>query len=441
MDNTTYDPPSKVRATELLENCQLALKRNDITAVALGKAIRRRYPPPIVKNCKETAPDGKRYNCYGNIRMTKIPPLERQVFEVDRNDPLNEENQDLYILDGKPIRTTNDKEEDGRQYGIVAAEGKNEQTAIDNPSSFKDECIERNEILFIKRERDQLFLKISKIATPKLYVTNGEIEQKTRINPKNLTILKEVGRGSYGIVYMGKLSRSDRVNDSMVAVKCPIDKSNADVVKSFYRELKILNYMRLSKLENVQFLLGAIFDDSQGVLDKIVTTFVGVNSEPTALNRVLAKDIKYNFTLSKFLKFSQSLCKTLLSLHSTGLLHNDLKSNNVLVRFPDISAVIIDFGRACLIHESKKKKAMREQTQCPWVAPEVNKQLCAPSVYSDIFSVGYILQNSVEKMAHCGSLAKLTQLAEKCLCMEPTSRPSLSFMEMQLCTLPEFHLE
>ena len=73
--------------------------------------------------------------------------------------------------------------------------------------------------------------------------------------------------------------------------------------------------------------------------------------------------------------------------------------------------------------------------------PEVNKQLCAPSVYSDIFSIGYILQNSVEKMAHRGSLAKLTQLAEKCLCMEPTSRPSLSFMEMQICTLPEFHLE
>ncbi len=104
--------------------------------------------------------------------------------------------------------------------------------------------------MFVKRERDQLFRSISKIVTSKLYITNGEIEQKTRINPKNLTILQEVGRGSYGIVYMGKLSHSSRVNDLMVAVKCPIDKSNSDVVKSFNRELKILNYMHLSKLEN-----------------------------------------------------------------------------------------------------------------------------------------------------------------------------------------------
>lgn len=373
--------------------------------------------------------------------MVKTPSLKTQAFKVDRNDPLNEENQDFPILDGKHVQTKNEKEKDGRQNDIVALESNKEQIAIDTQSNFKDQCIENNEILFIKRERDQLFRNISKIATSKLYITNGEIKQKTRINPKNLSILKEVGRGSYGIAYMGKLSRSDRVNDSMVAVKCPIDQSNSDVIKSFYRELKILNYMRLSKLENVQFLLGAIFDDSQGILEKIVTTFVGINSEPTALNRVLAKEAKYNFTLSKFLRFSQSLCKTLLSLHSIGLLHNDLKSNNVLVRFPEISAVIIDFGRACLIHESKKKKVMREQTQCPWVAPEVNKQLCAPSVYSDIFSVGYILQNSVKNMAHCGSLAKLTQLADKCLCMEPSSRPSLSFMEMQIYTLPEFHLE
>eukprot|EP00112_Aurelia_sp_Birch-Aquarium-sp1_P002180 Seg1234.14 transcript_id=Seg1234.14/GoldUCD/mRNA.D3Y31 product="Cell division control protein 2 2" protein_id=Seg1234.14/GoldUCD/D3Y31 len=293
---------------------------------------------------------------------------------------------------------------------------------------------------FAFKERDDLLVEMSKINEKKIFISNTAIIEKTRIRESDITTLNEIGRGSYGVVYKGILRRSDRTYETAVAIKCIKDVHNPHMTQANIREIKILHFLRVMKTAQVQYLYGAIFDEEKKLPLKVVTWFVGKDRESTTLSKVLSSDSKFELTVVEFLKFCHSLCCGLLSIHKHGILHNDLKPNNVLVCLEDSSARIIDFGRSCLLHNAKIKSAKRDQSVVYWIAPEVNNCSFAPTVYSDVFSLGYVLNYGILKFPECDSLKKLKLIASQCQSPEPFCRPPIRFIEHSIANLPEMYI-
>ena len=119
------------------------------------------------------------------------------------------------------------------------------------------------------------------------------------------------------------------------------------------------------------------------------------------------------------------------SLHASGFLINDLKSDNVLLIIVNgsIRAKIIDFGHATFqnqqayvyrLSEEEKRRYVHEGLY-RHVAPEVALDGEQPTTKSDIFQVGQILK----KMGHVLKLDLLYVLGSSCCHDDPTMRPTL----------------
>ena len=397
--NIVADPNGKLLTAAAIRKCNIDLQRNDISMQYLGRIIAEVHPYRIRTNEKKRKGEEKRQNVYYKIRMLSKSPASDEV-----------------VVNSEP-------REDPEKL----------PSALPEQSSF-------NYNTFVLKERDDLLIEISKINEKRIFSSNTEIIEKTRMQGSDITTLHEIGRGSYGVAYKGILRRSNRAYETAVAIKCIKDGENPHMTRATITELKILHFFRVMKIPQVQYLYGAIFDEEKQLPLKVVTLFVGKDKESTTLSKVLSSDKKFEFTVVEFLKFCHSLCCGLLNVHKQGILHNDLKPNNVLVHLEDSSARLIDFGRSSLLHQAKRKSTKRDQLAMYWIAPEVNNCSSAPSIYSDIFSLGYVINYGISKFPECDSLKKLKLIASKCQSAEPFCRPPIRFVEHSIENLPEMYI-
>jgi len=74
-----------------------------------------------------------------------------------------------------------------------------------------------------------------------------------------------------------------------------------------------------------------------------------------------------------------------------AVLHNDIKPNNIVVKQGrnalDLIPILIDFGRACAIHEARVMSEERDPSRFPFLSPELNKGH-KQSTKTDIFPWG-----------------------------------------------------
>ena len=65
----------------------------------------------------------------------------------------------------------------------------------------------------------------------------------------------------------------------------------------------------------------------------------------------------------------------LIFIHERGFLHNDLKSNNVVIDGSETKPVIIDFGESCKIVKARLRKPKvnieKSMKKFPHIAPEI----------------------------------------------------------------------
>ena len=295
----------------------------------------------------------------------------------------------------------------------------------------------KEDSLFILQERDKLLASVGRMNEKRACISSSELIEKAKLMFSDLQINYEIGSGSCGIAHGGILNRVNRDYSTCVAVKRIKEKDDRDNVEAFFVELKMLYFIRLMKVKNVQYLYGAVYENGKPV--SIVTFFVGKNNESTTSSRVLRLDRKFEMQFVNSLRFCCSLAAGLIGVHKIGILHNDMKPNNVLVNLEDWSAIITDFGRACFVHNAKRKPKKREQSTYYWIAPEVNSCLSAPSPYSDVFSIGYVIQYGIARFGDCKS-RKLKILADKCQSQDSCERPTLRFIEHFINNLPECYL-
>ena len=121
-------------------------------------------------------------------------------------------------------------------------------------------------------------------------------------------------------------------------------------------------------------------------------------------------------------------CEALMHIHARGFLHNDLKSNNVVIDGAENKPVIIDFGKSCKIAKARLRKPKvnieKALKKFPHIAPEIHRDE-KQSVASDVFSFGFLVLR-LFKEAKLEIPPALKEMAKKCQSSNPGKRPKLT---------------
>jgi len=192
------------------------------------------------------------------------------------------------------------------------------------------------------------------------------------INYQDITIDREIGKGAFGVVYLGKW------RSTKVAVKKLLEATTAGMA-DFESEASLMTKLRPHK--NVVLFLGVCKDPLC-----IVTEFV----EKGALSTYLLSDAEIPDTLK--IKWIKGIAAGMLHIHSESLVHRDLAARNVLLA-GDYTPKISDFGMTRVYAaESADTSNTTKSDAGPlkWMAPEsINQKKY--STKSDVWSYGVVL--------------------------------------------------
>jgi serine/threonine-protein kinase len=192
-----------------------------------------------------------------------------------------------------------------------------------------------------------------------------------------LRIIEHVGRGTFGDVYRAWDSRLDRE----VALKILKRQEREDDASTVIEEGRLLARVRHP---NIVTVYGAERVNGQ----------VGVWME-FVHGQTLEEQLREHgpFELERVVRIGIELSAALATVHRAGLIHRDVKAQNVLCD-GDGRLVLTDFGAGCELEEDASDQ-VRELAGTPLcVAPEVlGGQPATPQ--SDVYSLGVLLYHLV----------------------------------------------
>ncbi|ELP94392.1 protein kinase, putative, partial [Entamoeba invadens IP1] len=194
-----------------------------------------------------------------------------------------------------------------------------------------------------------------------------ETEESTKLNYKELIEEKVLGEGSFGIVYKGTF------RGNVVAIK-KMKQSGNESLKSgdlseFENEVSMLDKFRC---EYIVHFYGAVFIPNKVCM---VTEFALYGSLADLLKRMKTDEV----CLQLRLKMMRDASKGILYLHSNGILHRDIKPDNILVFSFDVNetvnAKLTDFGSARNVNLLTTNMTFTKGIGTPvYMAPEVMQQ-------------------------------------------------------------------
>jgi serine/threonine protein kinase len=195
---------------------------------------------------------------------------------------------------------------------------------------------------------------------------------------KRYRILKKLGTGATGNVYAVRDLKDNRIIALKILSK---EKTSSEAVQRFKREFKLLAGLRHPNLCSV-YNFGMLKDG------RSYFTMEYVDGEDIF---EAAKRLPYK----KIYPWVVELCRVLEYIHSRGLIHYDVKPDNVLIakgkkhyaQNPMFYAKLLDFG---LASEQRIKGGILIRGTMPYIAPEVVKGL-AIDHRADLFSLGVLL--------------------------------------------------
>uniref|UniRef100_A0A7N8X5V5 Tyrosine-protein kinase n=1 Tax=Mastacembelus armatus TaxID=205130 RepID=A0A7N8X5V5_9TELE len=201
--------------------------------------------------------------------------------------------------------------------------------------------------------------------------TAGFSYEKWEINPSELTFMKELGSGQFGVVRLGKWRAQHKV-----AIKAM--RQGAMHEEDFIEEAKVM--MRLSHPKLVQ-LYGVC---SQQRPIYIVTEFM----EHGCLLNFL-RQRRGSFSLDSLLSICLDVCEGMEHLEANGFIHRDLAARNCLVN-ENLVVKVSDFGMARYVLDNQYTSSSGAQFPVKWSPPEVFN-FCKYSSKSDVWSYGVLM--------------------------------------------------
>ena len=162
---------------------------------------------------------------------------------------------------------------------------------------------------------------------------------------------------------------------------------------------------------------------------RLITKFHGRKDKCVTLSNLIKKK---KLDKPTWLGILKDIIKALDHIHSGGILHNDLKGNNVVMeqREQEWNPVIIDFGKARFISDPKPVMSLHQQEEYrkryPHIAPEIVNGSGRQSYVSDIYLLNKIVLAVLDLLPTATS--KSLRVAKTALCEKPDKRTSLNDM-------------
>lgn len=189
-------------------------------------------------------------------------------------------------------------------------------------------------------------------------------------------VLQKVGEGGMATVYRGRHTTLGR--DVAIKVLHPHLSSSTRNRKRFAREARAIEHLRHDNILEIFDYSGADAEDCY-----IVTEFVG--------GRTLTSLMEENGRLPGELTtiIGVALARALSYAHGSGVLHRDLKPDNVMVRY-DGTVKLMDFGIARFLDESQVTMTGALVGSPAFMSPEQAREKDLDG-RSDLFSLGTLL--------------------------------------------------
>ncbi len=191
-------------------------------------------------------------------------------------------------------------------------------------------------------------------------------------------VMEELGRGGMGEVYAGRDTELERV----VALKflAPASEGARSAVERFIREAKAAsalnhpNIVTVHDVIRVESTLAMVMEKVEGMALR------GLCGTPLPADRVI--------------HIGQQAARALAAAHAQGLVHRDVKPENIMVR-PDGYVKVLDFGLARLTASGDRTStAGLAVGTLRYMSPEQSRGESL-SAASDVFSLGLVLYELV----------------------------------------------
>lgn len=206
---------------------------------------------------------------------------------------------------------------------------------------------------------------------PDSYV-NIEFEDKLWTYDKNE---QEIGKGGYGIVYQGW----DESEKDVAIKMLPLNQGRD--VRELLREIGNTRILRTKAPKSTEHVLIPIAE----VEDTESLYIIMPYAEQGSLKKKLSLEGK--FSIADSLDILEQITKGLTELSTIGVLHRDVKPDNVL--YQDGRWKLADFGLSRFIENETASYTMAFKGSVGYTAPEVINQE-PKTIRSDLYSVGVI---------------------------------------------------
>ena len=183
-----------------------------------------------------------------------------------------------------------------------------------------------------------------------------------------------LGRGGMGVVYKA----FDSVLRREVAIKTLLDVSDPDALQLFHREYEVLAHINHPNIVE-------IIDIGEFEIEGAAKPYFIMPLLPGLSLAQLIKTASHRLTVERSVDIISQTCRGLHAAHEKGLVHRDIKPNNIIV-LEDDSVKIIDFGMA---HVADTRSRTGLKGTLVYMAPE-QVEMKPPSPLSDIFSLGVV---------------------------------------------------
>jgi len=206
---------------------------------------------------------------------------------------------------------------------------------------------------------------------------NKEIKARTRIN--QYTIIKKIGTGGMGIVYVAK---QNFPAERQVALKLIQQNPKQQQLIAETQILAKLNHPNIATLYEI---------------DKTENKQLYIAMEYIEGEDMISWCKSHHYSITQILQLFQQLCTGIGFAHEKGIIHCDIKPNNVLVTSIDDKATvkIIDFGISQLaMHNSDKDDAYEISGTPAYLAPEIlsQKEVLINDTRRDVYALGILLK-------------------------------------------------
>ncbi|CAJ0943214.1 unnamed protein product, partial [Mesorhabditis belari] len=262
-------------------------------------------------------------------------------------------------------------------------------------------------------------------------ILNGESDHVYSRFKKAYSMSKKIGQGGFGIVYQGK-----RLTDQQpVAIKF-INRKNIREWGKIGNELVPMEIYMLFKLTGTPSVIRLLdwYQIPEGYIIVMERPFPSID-----LFEFLSAHNKVDEEVTRFL-FRQ-IVRTVLELQDLGVLHRDLKDENLLINLETGELKLIDFGAATPLNKSQFTEFQGTRLYCP---PEWFLHSSYLGKEATVWSLGVLLYNTLNgslpfknekdictahKLGNIPHYSAVTEefrdLVSRCLSFDPTTRIGL----------------